>query len=292
MSSRTRTWSSCTPDRACLAGLRVSVLSGEPGLAERVHNLLGAFGARENGDVRPDLVLVDPSWPEAFDRCFELRCGAGRGRIPIVSLPGDPPCPARMGCRLLAEARLGDDYDDPEHFAETIASAMACAKEPGDEGPVEELRLEIESASEPLIYAAELLCTWAEATPLEHNQRLHLRQGTLEMLQNAAEWGHKSRRELLIRMDGRIYRDRITVVIADQGEGFDMNNLPHAASADDPLRHMDVREAMGLREGGFGLLLSRGLMDELRHNEAGNCVTLTKRFRSTGPSMSPTGGDG
>lgn len=286
-------WSSCTPDRAYLVGLRVSVLSGEPLLVERIRNLLGALGIEGNGDGRPGLVLADPSWPEAFDRCFELRCNPGTGRIPIVSLPGDPPYPSRMGCRLLTDANLGDDYDaNPDRIAETIASAMSCAEEPGDEGPIEELRLEIESASEPLIHAAELLFAWSATTPLEHNQRLHLRQGALEMLQNAAEWGHKSRRELLIRMDGRIYRDRITIVIADQGEGFDMDNLPHAASADDPLRHMDVREAMGLREGGFGLLLSRGLMDELRHNEAGNCVTLTKRFRSTGPSMSPTGGDG
>jgi anti-sigma regulatory factor (Ser/Thr protein kinase) len=285
-------WSSCIPDRACLAGLCVSVLSGQPRLVQQVRDLLGGLGARENGDGRPGLVLADPSWPEAFDRCFEHRCRPDLGGVPIVSLPGDPPYPARMGCRLLTDASLGEDFADPDYLAETIASAMACAKGTSDDGLVEELSLEIESASEPLVHAAELLFTWSATTPLEHNQRLHLRQGALEMLQNAAEWGHKSRRDLLIRMDARVFRDRISVVIADQGEGFDLDNLPHAATADDPLRHMDVREAMGLREGGFGLLLSRGMMDELRHNETGNCVTLTKRFRSTGPSASPTGGGG
>jgi hypothetical protein len=41
---------------------------------------------------------------------------------------------------------------------------------------------------------------------------------------------------------------------------------------------MEIREKLGLREGGFGLMISRGMLDELRHNEQGNEVTLVKRF--------------
>jgi hypothetical protein len=54
--------------------------------------------------------------------------------------------------------------------------------------------------------------------------------------------------------------------------------MPHAASADDPIGHMMVREALGMREGGFGILMSRGLVDELAYNEAGNEVRLVKYF--------------
>ena len=41
---------------------------------------------------------------------------------------------------------------------------------------------------------------------------------------------------------------------------------------------MDVREKLGLREGGFGMMISRGMLDELRYNSRGNEVTLVKRF--------------
>jgi hypothetical protein len=45
---------------------------------------------------------------------------------------------------------------------------------------------------------------------------------------------------------------------------------------------MDVREKLGLREGGFGMMISRGMLDELRYNAKGNEVTLVKRFGPAG----------
>ena len=39
-----------------------------------------------------------------------------------------------------------------------------------------------------------------------------------------------------------------------------------------------VRETLGLREGGFGILISRGLVDELQYNDTGNEVRLVKFF--------------
>src|SRR5437868_14171490 len=69
----------------------------------------------------------------------------------------------------------------------------------------------------------------------------------------------------------------------DQGPGFNRAHLPHAASAEDPFTHRDVREKLGLRAGGFGLLICQGMVDEMAYNDTGNEVTLIKRF--------PTGGD-
>jgi anti-sigma regulatory factor (Ser/Thr protein kinase) len=70
----------------------------------------------------------------------------------------------------------------------------------------------------------------------------------------------------------------VTLVIRDQGPGFDPTCLPHAASDENPIGHLDVRNELGLREGGFGIMLARGLVDEFTYNEAGNEVTLVKHF--------------
>ena len=51
------------------------------------------------------------------------------------------------------------------------------------------------------------------------------------------------------------------------------------ATPDDPFTHLDVRDKLGLRAGGFGLMICRGMVDELNYNDAGNEVTLIKRFR-------------
>jgi hypothetical protein len=53
----------------------------------------------------------------------------------------------------------------------------------------------------------------------------------------------------------------------------------HAAIAnpdEDPLRHMEIREAKGMRAGGYGVLLTRKLVDELIYSEKGNDVLLVK----------------
>ena len=78
----------------------------------------------------------------------------------------------------------------------------------------------------------------------------------------------------------RIYEGHVEIIIRDQGQGFDRKNLPHAAAAEDPFSHLDVRDKLGLRAGGFGLMICQGMVDELRYNDVGNEVTMIKRFRA------------
>ena len=62
-------------------------------------------------------------------------------------------------------------------------------------------------------------------------------------------------------------------------EPIDIDRLRHAAisnPADDPLQHMMVRDEQGLRPGGFGLAITRSLVDELIYNEARNEVVFVK----------------
>jgi anti-sigma regulatory factor (Ser/Thr protein kinase) len=96
---------------------------------------------------------------------------------------------------------------------------------------------------------------------------------------NAVEWGGKldPREKCASRASERsgccLYR------IADPGEGFDIDGLRHAAISNpehDPIRHLVVREEQGLRPGGFGLAMTRSLVDELIYNEARNEVIFVK----------------
>ncbi|HUN87169.1 MAG TPA: ATP-binding protein, partial [Terriglobales bacterium] len=74
--------------------------------------------------------------------------------------------------------------------------------------------------------------------------------------------------------------------VKDPGLGFSLDELYHAAIAnplDNPVRHMTYREAAGLPSGGYGILLSRHLVDELMYNEQGNEVLLIKYLGSNEP---------
>lgn len=100
-----------------------------------------------------------------------------------------------------------------------------------------------------------------------------------ELLNNAIEHGCEGdvRRKIAVcylRLS-RVILYRIT----DPGHGFQVDELPHAAVTnpdDEPLRHMRVRQARGMRGGGFGIMCARGIADELVYNEQGNQVLFAR----------------
>ena len=67
--------------------------------------------------------------------------------------------------------------------------------------------------------------------------------------------------------------------IQDPGPGFNPDNLQHAAVSNksaSPYAHAAVRAEKYIRPGGFGLLMTRALVDELVYNEAHNEVVFVK----------------
>jgi CheY-like chemotaxis protein/anti-sigma regulatory factor (Ser/Thr protein kinase) len=100
-----------------------------------------------------------------------------------------------------------------------------------------------------------------------------------ELLMNAVEWGggldpHRRVRIAFLRTPRMLqYR------IADPGEGFNFEEIKHAAvaqSAGDFVSHAEVRAQKGLRGGGFGLLMVKAMADELLFNEKHNEVVFIK----------------
>jgi CheY-like chemotaxis protein/anti-sigma regulatory factor (Ser/Thr protein kinase) len=118
---------------------------------------------------------------------------------------------------------------------------------------------------------------------LETNLPLELRESIgfafRELAMNAVEWGGKLDPTRKVRISCLRAKRMILYRIADPGVGFKIEELPHAAIGqppDDPIAHMEVREAKGLRPGGFGLLSVRSTVDELLYNEQRNEVVFVK----------------
>jgi DNA-binding NarL/FixJ family response regulator len=100
-----------------------------------------------------------------------------------------------------------------------------------------------------------------------------------ELLFNAMEHGGKYNPKKRVRVWIQRTRKAVIVHIQDPGKGFSMDSLPHAAisnPADSPIRHVEVRAEAGQRPGGFGILMTRNLVDELIYNERGNAVLFVK----------------
>lgn len=100
-----------------------------------------------------------------------------------------------------------------------------------------------------------------------------------ELLMNAIEHGGKNDPRKRVRTSLLRTKRAIIVHIADPGVGFSLDFLPHAAISnpeDSPIRHVEVRAEEGKRPGGFGILLTKNLVDDLLYNERGNAVLFVK----------------
>ena len=80
------------------------------------------------------------------------------------------------------------------------------------------------------------------------------------------------------RRDAGLSVETITQIVARTAD---------ARLAASDVQHLDVRNELGIREGGFGIMLAKGLVDEFRYNDKGNEVTLIKRFEKPTPPASP-----
>lgn len=100
-----------------------------------------------------------------------------------------------------------------------------------------------------------------------------------ELLVNAIEHGCHLDPNQKVRLSYIRTSRAVIYYIHDPGEGFSMENLPHAAvsnTPESPLQHVFIRDEQGMRPGGFGILLTRQLCDDVIYNEKGNEVLLIK----------------
>jgi anti-sigma regulatory factor (Ser/Thr protein kinase) len=99
-----------------------------------------------------------------------------------------------------------------------------------------------------------------------------------EILLNAIEHGAGFDPDKDVRVDAIRSRRALTFYVRDPGPGFSEDTLTTTASEKDPLSHMQRRLDAGLRPGGYGLLLSRKLVDEVLYSHTGNEVLLIKHL--------------
>jgi len=134
------------------------------------------------------------------------------------------------------------------------------------------LRCHMETATRALHFVREMDPGLPEAD--RENVALAFR----EILFNAIEHGGGNDPDTHVTITYMRADGALLFMVRDPGPGFSFERLAHAAVSNpgSPVEHAMNRDELGMRPGGFGILLTRAFVDELIYNEKGNEALLIK----------------
>src|SRR5260370_3871390 len=151
----------------------------------------------------------------------------------------------------------------------TLNPVNLMTPRPPDVAPTSSVNLVI--ASDPA--EARSLQERIEQQLLERQAHDHdvfsIRLALEEALINAMKHGNQMDRAKKVKISYRLLADRFEIAISDEGPGFDPNDVP------DPTAIENLE-----RPCGRGLMLMRHYMSEVRYNDRGNAVVMSKVFRN------------
>jgi anti-sigma regulatory factor (Ser/Thr protein kinase)/CheY-like chemotaxis protein len=130
-----------------------------------------------------------------------------------------------------------------------------------------------------------LLQFMREISDLPEEEKQNVGMAFREMLLNAMEHGGHFDPTQWVEISYVRTIHMVMCRIKDPGEGFTLEEVRHAAIAnppEDPTRHITMRDAQGMRPGGYGVMLAKNLVDDLVYGEKGNEVLLVKYLKPAG----------
>jgi len=241
----------------------------------------GSEAIRQIQKDQPDAIVLDIMLPDmsGFEICQRLKLRRETNQIPILMLTAlSDENSRRSGLRVGANRYLTKPFE-PQQLLGELKEAIAHRRELLARQTHTSVQVQMASDSRFREQLNDLLSELFVLTQLSEDEIGRIRYAVLEMTENAAEWGNRRQKDLIVNISYELSDEWVRFVITDQGPGFDRNNLPHAACEEDPTAHLGIREKLGMRHGGFGIMLARGMVDKVEYNEAGNQVTLTKLMR-------------
>lgn len=215
-------------------------------------------------------VVIDQSLPFAAELMVKLKAGVDgpdRDRLPIVAV-GTP-----NGLRCVPDTHLATaTASQIVEVGKSILMRRARQRRLFDQEAV----LEVPTTPEYVEKAGELLDQLIGAAGYSDEDGVKLGQTIREAIGNAAEHGNKNDPELLIHINFLRSTDRLTVVITDEGNGFDTENFLNRAEQVSALEHTRSRRGNEQRPGGLGVFIMKKTCDEIMFNTSGNAIYLMK----------------
>lgn len=275
------------PSGAGAASNTVLVVEDEPVMNQLVCEIVRFQGFDSHGalsgeealeycqDRLPAAVLLDIMLPgiSGYEVCHRLKCTRRTNLVPVVMLTALDQRDDRVrGIRIGADAYVTKPFE-PEALVEQLARTVEHVRSRVASGVQGHVEVTFQSELRYLTEVNDLLLGLYANSPLSDKQIQEIRFCLLELGKDAIEWGREHGVEQLLHVDYTLGHEALELRVRDRSIGA----LPDGAAAEGAGRSF-IRDQRDADPRGGSFAMSQKLMDEIRWNDEGSEVILTKRF--------------
>ncbi len=239
---------------------------------EGVENLMTEMSSK-----KPDLVVLDSSLSGSNDLVRALKRGKETSMIALVVINPEEADTSRLeSLRVVEDGTLTEPFE----LNELVELAEGEIRRSHEERAFfqHETRFQLAVRDECIEEANDLAAQLVEQSGMSEERGAALTVAFREAVDNAARHGNKSQESRMIDVVYLLDKDKITITVTDEGDGFDTEMYLRRGVHGNAVAVARERNEAG-RTGGLGIMLMLKCLDNLEYNYAGNQVKLTKYIK-------------
>lgn len=223
------------------------------------------------------LTIVDHGLPDSAKLIEDIKVAKATSMVPLITLyPSNKDPESSKDFLVLGDEHLVEPF---EVYTLLMLAESELARSSEEEVIFDQqVNFQFGTTDASIERANELGQRLFKASGLSEEDQVAVSAAFREAVGNAAQHGNKNNAEKLIKVLYLLDREKITVVVQDEGGGFDHDRYQLRAETKDAQSAARERAEQG-KVGGLGIMLMMKCTDRLEYNDVGNMITLTKSLR-------------
>jgi anti-sigma regulatory factor (Ser/Thr protein kinase)/nucleoid DNA-binding protein len=224
------------------------------------------------------LTIVDHGLPDSAKLIEDIKGTKATSMVPLITLyPGNKDPETSKEFLILGDEHLVEPF---EVYTLLMLAESELARSSEEEVIFDQqVNFQFGTGEHNLDRANELGQRLFRASGLDEEGQVALAAAFREAVGNACQHGNKDNPEKLIKVLYLLDKEKITVVVQDEGQGFDHERFVLRGQTKDAQGAARERHEQG-RVGGLGIMLMLKCTDKLEYNDVGNMITLTKNLKA------------
>ena len=228
-------------------------------------------------EVKPDLIVLDVGLAGGERICEAVKQNRKTAMTAIVQICSEGQDPNKVSdLAALPDEHISEPFEltDLVKLSESELGRFAEERNYFEH----EMRFRLQTKEELVERSNDIVLKVLEQSGLTQEAREACAVAFREAIDNAARHGNRSNENRYIDVQYLLDREKVTVAVTDEGDGFDTEVYLSRGVTGNPVDAARERNDAG-GAGGLGIMLMLKCVDKLEYNYVGNKISLTRYIR-------------